>query len=132
MKKASRTCKSITHEVQLRGYGTYGGGGNDGCITRFDILPAVGINDINAWSNNILIYPNPSSEQINVTFSNDNNSRAKFVIFNMLGEEITSFDTGKNPRVISHTFNISKLSAGMYFIQVQTEQGVANKTFIKQ
>jgi hypothetical protein len=111
--------------------GTHGGS-FDGSITRFDLTPVVGINELNPTENNISIYPNPTNNQLQVSFFNQKNSSVNIVVYNMLGEIIRSVDLGKKSGIVSHTFDVSKLSTGVYFVQVQTNNGALNTKFIKQ
>jgi hypothetical protein len=108
------------------------GGGFDGCITRFDLTPVVGINELDPIENPIFVYPNPTNNQLQVSFSNERNSSVKIVIYNTLGEVIRSVDLGKKSGSFAYTFDVSILSTGVYFIQVQTDNGALNTKFIKQ
>lgn len=69
----------------------------------------------------VVIYPNPSSNLINI----QSHYPIQYInIYNVLGAKV---QTETNTQ-----FSVSNLQNGMYFIQVTTEQGVANKQFIKQ
>ncbi|MCC7333438.1 MAG: SBBP repeat-containing protein [Flavobacteriales bacterium] len=104
----------------------------DGCITRFDLTVAVGIDELNPDESSVSIYPNPTNNQLQVTFFNEQNTVTKMMIYNTIGEVIRSVDLGKKSGKIDHIFDVSALSTGIYFIQVQTEQGSINQKFVKQ
>jgi photosystem II stability/assembly factor-like uncharacterized protein len=66
------------------------------------------------------IYPNPSNGALTVNFSNENNSTVKFSVYNIFGQLIQSVDLIKQEEIVSHTFDLSQLSTGLYFVHVQT------------
>ena len=116
--------------------GTFGGGdvsNYDATVTRFNIQPSVftGIEEIKN-DNNLLVYPNPTDGLLNISYTGKESSSVRFIIYNTLGEIIKAVDLGKQSGDIFHTFDISDLSKGTYFLQVQTGSNTSSKTFIKQ
>jgi hypothetical protein len=78
----------------------------------------------NVINNNITIYPNPVKNQLTITVENEKIKSIE--IINVAGKVIMKEN---NP---TKTINVSNLSKGLYFIQVQTEKGVGVKRFIKE
>jgi Flp pilus assembly pilin Flp len=72
---------------------------------------------------NFTITPNPTSQLITINL-NDSLEFQKVTIYNTLGQIIKT-ETTKNISVID-------LSKGTYFIEVETNQGKATKSFIKE
>jgi hypothetical protein len=110
------------------------GADNDGTITRYNVKPNfyLGINEQADLSNGLLVYPNPGSNYLNVIVKNDHSLNVKLMVFDILGKEIQSIDLGVQNGDIFHTFDISGLSSGIYFVQAKCGNNLTNKKFIKQ
>jgi hypothetical protein len=81
-------------------------------------VAGVGINEIDKLG--VMIYPNPTKEKINIVTNGDFN---KVTITDFTGKVVF---TGT-----SKTIDVSALSNGVYFIKVETTQGVSNSKFVK-
>lgn len=70
------------------------------------------------------VYPNPMNSVLNVSVKNE----ANFKLISVNGKVITNgmLQTGEN------AINVSSLAKGLYFIQVETEEGVSTKKIIKE
>ena len=68
---------------------------------------------------NFLIYPNPTTDYINIDCSSFEN----VFIYNILGKELT--------KETSNRINVSSLSKGVYFIKVSDGINSSTKKFIK-
>ena len=84
----------------------------------------VGIND--HLLNNIALYPNPANDVVNVQCTMYDVQEVE--VIDVYGKVINTVNVTDNPTCI----NVSGLAAGMYFVRVTTEQGVATKTFVKK
>jgi hypothetical protein len=94
--------------------------------TEIDLTAAVaGIGDLNG-ANNISIYPNPVSNELNI--SNIDMSEVKSIkVLNILGKVVVSqlsFDT--------NTIDVSTLVQGVYCLVISTERGTKQTKFIKK
>ncbi len=90
---------------------------NQGCVGtektfNATITPGVGISESNL-SNDLLIYPNPTNDFINISLPNHNIKQV--VIYNLMGGEI--LQTNKT------NINISELAYGIYFVKVIDNNG---------
>lgn len=90
----------------------------DATIAQFDttliISTPSGINPINGPDDEISIFPNPTSEKVNVRIKDQD---IEFIaLYNSLGKFIEKFSTS--------TFSISNLSSGVYWMRIY-----ANDTF---
>lgn len=70
---------------------------------------------------NFNIYPNPTSDVINVTLDNDLILQ-EIIIYNSLGQIVKKSNKAK--------IDVSSLSKGMYYIEVETNKGKASKKII--
>lgn len=75
-----------------------------------------------ASSTEINLYPNPVNEQFTLQLADQIES---LIIFNVNGEIVESM---MNP---NKTVDVSHLPEGVYFLQIQTNNGLVNKKFIK-
>ena len=76
--------------------------------------------------NEILIYPNPSNNKINLKIINNNAAIRKILIFDLLGNKCISSNTGNN-------IDVTNLPTGIYIAKVLTDQGdLYSKPIFKQ
>jgi hypothetical protein len=82
--------------------------------------------DISELVNDILIYPNPTANIINIKTTININS---LVVYNMIGNLVMTRNVSSN----SHTFDVTSLRNGVYFISLNFNDGsVLNSRFIKK
>ena len=83
-----------------------------------------------AKSNNINMYPNPASDELNVIFDPGVGVK-NITVYNLIGKAVTVYKTTSNS---SAKLNIENLPSGVYFIRLSDNQGrvVANRKFTKQ
>ena len=85
-------------------------------------------NNINQYNNdsknenNILIYTNPTSNYINIY---SEKKIKKYTISDITGNKINNLE------IYNNQIDVSTLSTGMYFIEIETDEGVAVKRFVK-
>lgn len=77
-------------------------------------------------------YPNPARNQINVDFYSERSVETQFRILNTLGQRVYSNMTQLNTGINNLRFNTEQLSAGIYFLQIQQEDGQKIVKFIKE
>ncbi|PHS04080.1 MAG: hypothetical protein COA88_14515 [Kordia sp.] len=93
----------------------------------FGDINVLATNDFN-FNNGFSIYPNPVTNELNITF-NKSNTLTNVSIHNMLGQVIfTKEISSKNDLKI----NTSNLSNGMYFITINTETTNQTIKFLKK
>jgi hypothetical protein len=86
----------------------------------------VGIENAEQKNLALQVFPNPSSENITVTFSAEENQANLIQLFNVMGELI--YEIELNPSTSATSINISDLAAGIYFVQVNDQTA----KFVKQ
>lgn len=78
------------------------------------------------------VFPNPIATNLNFTFELQKSSQVNITVNDMSGKLITTILDGQLQSGL-HTFNediSGQLSGGMYFLSLQTEQGVMTKKFV--
>jgi uncharacterized protein YjdB len=98
-----------------------GSGVTGSAIITISNQNSLGISD-SELVNNISIYPNPATSEINISSDNFIESIEFIDVF---GKVIKSILNSNN------TIDVSNLSNGLYFLQVYTKEGSAIKKFIK-
>ena len=88
------------------------------------VNPNLSINNFNLLGQEIQIYPNPASDYLNISIPKGVEITA-VSIYNAVGQRI--FVT-----VEFENINILNLSAGLYYISINTNKGVVNKTMIRE
>jgi hypothetical protein len=89
------------------------------------ILEAVTAGTNDSEMSKMKLYPNPVSDQLNIT-SNDKIQEVK--IFNVSGQLVASLKANAT----SATMNVSNLKAGVFMVQIQTEKGIQTSKLIKK
>jgi len=82
-------------------------------------------------NDNIDIYPNPASEQINVKFSLIKTMNADIYITDNTGRVVKNVFSGKRIINYSDKIDISNFENGIYFLNIKTEYGTKSKKILK-
>ncbi|MCK4406567.1 MAG: PKD domain-containing protein [Bacteroidales bacterium] len=100
-------------------------GGSD-TLTIEDYIQVfwVGISE-NINADKIKIYPNPTSGLITFDFGEYSSEELSVIVFNSIGKIIACFDNIKDNNNFSIDFSLE--SKGIYYISVNTSEGVINK-----
>jgi hypothetical protein len=123
-----RTFPQLSAEVGLSAIETFDGGYIIGGKTSlyssyYDDLYLIKTNDVGIvgteeyWDgrNEVVIYPNPATDQLTISFSSEVNENYSLVIVNLLGQSVKMFSGTSNG---SLTVNTGKLSAGAYLYRL--------------
>ena len=86
--------------------------------------------DENKILNNVKVYPNPVSDQLNLTYLVNKDSNVTIMIMDVLGNEVaTLYSERVQSGQQNHSFNIaSKLASGFYFVRLN----VGTETVVKR
>ena len=96
-------------------------------FNKYTLSSLTSINENNAFSKSLFIYPNPTNATLNFSLDNYDNSLKIIEITNLLGKVLLSETTTSN------SISVEKLNSGIYFIFMKTESGaVAKIKFIKE
>ena len=96
------------------------GSGITGSVVITISNQSVGINE--NTTQNIRIYPNPATSQLTL---NTTEQIQRISILNITGKTVKTIVSNNS------TIDVSDLTKGIYFLQIQTGNGIANSKFIK-
>ncbi len=84
-----------------------------------------GVNDY-VLKNSISLYPNPAKEQFTISCADV--VMNEVVVYDVYGKTLRTMSVNDNTVVV----NVNDLAAGMYFVRIITNEGMATKTFVKK
>ena len=82
---------------------------------------------------NLAIYPNPSRDIFNVSFTSEDVQDLKVRVINVIGEVVNTVITWSSS--LASTPNrliLTNNAKGIYFLEIETNNGVINKKLILQ
>lgn len=91
------------------------------------INAVVGINDVAVLEQSISVYPNPTSGNLTINIKDLSFETMNVKVFNMIGERVLATQYTKVQAQSLINLNIGGNAAGVYLIQIATEQGVVTK-----
>ncbi len=101
---------------------------NAGQTIMYGIMPnrpgILGISE--AATSNVIIYPNPATDVINIDLHGTKTT--KISLADMQGRELKVIVPVNNTTLVS--IPVQELSEGMYFVSLQTEQGIETKKIV--
>jgi hypothetical protein len=111
-----------------------GGFGGINAVIRLntnDVLAPTAITNIITQSQ-FNMYPNPAKDLLNVDLNlSETAENATVTMFDINGRIIEQLNYS-NVKQQNIQFNVANLSAGFYFVRIQSENGVQTKEFIKK
>ena len=82
--------------------------------------------------NNLDVYPNPSRDIFNVSFTSEDVQNLEVRIINVIGEVVYTEDLNKFIGQYTKQVNLDTYTKGVYFLEITTDNGVINKKLILQ
>ena len=82
--------------------------------------------------NNLTIYPNPSRDIFNMSFTSDTKQDLRVRIMNVIGEELINENLEQFIGEYTKQINLSDNAKGIYFLEIEMDNGVINKKLILQ
>jgi beta-glucanase (GH16 family) len=82
--------------------------------------------------NNLAIFPNPSRDVFNVTFTSEIIQDFKLRIVNLLGGELINEDLQKFIGEYTKQIDLTTYTKGIYFLEIETNDSIINKKLILQ
>ena len=95
-----------------------------------DITSPLGIEESSNALVDVLVYPNPTRDFINVQCTMNNVQLEGIEVIDVYGKVVRTVVGAINDSPTQ--INVSGLAAGMYFVRVTTEKGVVTKPFVKR
>ncbi|MAW30668.1 MAG: hypothetical protein CMD15_02000, partial [Flavobacteriales bacterium] len=80
--------------------------------------------------NNLEVYPNPSRDVFNITFTSEIIQGLSVRVMNVIGEEIISEDLQQFVGEYTKQVNLGENAKGVYFLEIETSNGIVNKKLI--
>lgn len=87
-----------------------------------------GINEQNLMQANLMVYPNPSNTSLNISGIDAKNAEIK--IIDITGRVLSTSTADLNDKGITN-IPVSQLPQGIYFINIQSNEGFVSKEFVK-
>ena len=78
------------------------------------------------------VYPNPSRDVFNVSFTSESKQSIKVRLVNLVGEIIFTENLENFEGEYTHSFNLEQYSKGVYLLELDTDNGIVNKKLILQ
>ena len=82
--------------------------------------------------NNLAIYPNPSLDIFNITFTSENIQDLKVRIVNVIGEKLINEDLEQFIGAYTKQIDLTNNAKGIYFLEIETNDEIINKKLILQ
>lgn len=80
-------------------------------------------NELPVASNEIVVYPNPASSELNVQLGQDLNAVKSISIYDVQGRTVSTFEPSAVRKNNGFTLPTANLRSGIYFVQLQKENG---------
>jgi hypothetical protein len=81
---------------------------------------------------NLDVYPNPSRDVFNVTFTSEDVQDLEIRVINIVGEVIYTEDLQQFVGEYTKSIDLTTNAKGIYFLEIETDDGVINKKLILQ
>jgi hypothetical protein len=79
----------------------------------------------------LLVYPNPATETLNISFSDDYQGQVSLKLTDVSGREIWSSVVSKDNTIYQTTVNLSDMASGTYILEVNGKDKTVRKV-VKQ
>jgi len=97
-------------------------------LSFFSSKAPIGINELNSEENEVLVFPNPANETINIHVSNNFADKISVEVYDVLGKKyLSQSSTGNGMKI-----NSAEFAKGIYFLKITTSTGKQNLTVIKK
>lgn len=101
---------------------------HDTKIRTVVVVKNTSVNNVNAISSSVKVYPSPAYAELNVSIENINQLPAQLVIVDMLGREVLKQTI--NTKNFNEQLNISQLNNGVYFLNISNTNGMQTVKFM--
>ena len=81
---------------------------------------------------NLDVYPNPSRDVFNISFTSEEIQDLRVRVLNVVGEEIVVENLQQFVGEYVKQVDLNTYSKGIYFLEIETQQGVVNKKLTLQ
>ena len=112
------------------------GGGNNMYIDNINIYQgapsSAGLNESAEMVTDLVLYPNPAIDELNISFNILENNVANIQITDLSGKEIQQhyINSVQGSNLVS--IDTTNLSTGVYFVQIKAGERIVSKKFVKK
>ncbi len=85
-----------------------------------------------SFMNAIEVYPNPTYDDVHITFHQSSNGVVKLNVLNMIGQEVYSETIGQKTSGDTYTIDMDKFNSGIYFVEISSTEGTKQIKVIKK
>ncbi|MCB9190679.1 MAG: HYR domain-containing protein [Flavobacteriales bacterium] len=105
----------------------------NGCIAESNYVEFTftGIADLEDLYD-VEVYPNPTDGMLNVDITFDRPLDASFQLLDVTGRVVGESSTYFNTAGLIHRFDLGRAGAGIYFVRIQTEDGILVKQVVRR
>lgn len=102
---------------------------NDGF--KMTAQPVTAVNDYSGVTN-LSVFPNPSSDRLNISFITNEVSSIECKILDMTGKLLYSKHIEADGGMVEESVNVSDFATGIYFLRIETAKGTTVEKFVKE
>jgi hypothetical protein len=88
------------------------------------VSTTVGIDELNALSNSLTVFPNPASQNVRLNFTLADNQKMNVAIANRLGQIVVNQNMEKSAGEQTLDLDVAGFDKGIYFVRITTEDGL--------
>jgi hypothetical protein len=77
--------------------------------------------------NQVIVYPNPVSDILNINFELNKSTTSKIEILDLSGKQVTVIADENLKGMVSKQINTTEFKSGIYFVKIQTENETVTK-----
>lgn len=92
---------------------------------ELEISTNYGVNELNVNELSYDLFPNPTSDIVNLRFYQDNIGKANILLFNTLGQIVYSEDVIVSENLSEHVIEMENIQKGLYFLKITNADGLS-------
>ena len=102
-------------------------------VYKFDLNQVIntGVKSLNTSSNNIMLFPDPVKEKLQIRFKFDSGKEISYDIFDEKGISVYSMNGKSVKKNCITNIDCSSFASGIYFLKIKTGNVLAVKKFVK-
>jgi len=99
-------------------------------IDYFANYDPTSINNIERNTLSFSIYPNPTSDDLNIKFAMTAFDKVQIIVFDNTGHRVIQKEMNAKPGINNQKLNVRNLSSGIYFMSIHTNNSISSSKFI--
>lgn len=103
-----------------------------GFIDNYAFNNVTSLNDIGASSSSLYIYPNPTTDRVNIQFESQVRMNIAIDILDVAGKHIESIFNGQHLGLSQYVWQPDKNEVGIFICRIQSDHHVITKTIVVQ